>query len=103
MTTEDILEQRGSRYGTFKDQAQLVQGFKQVMENSLRWNDLKPYQKEALEMIQHKISRMLNGDPMYLDNVEDILGYGKLMLDQMKLDLEKTRTPSLLEEDDVNN
>ena len=91
MRTDEILEQRGSRYGEFKDQAKLVQGFKQIMMSGRNWEQLKPYQKEALEMIQHKISRMLNGDPMYEDNIEDILGYGKLMLDQMKIDNELTK------------
>ena len=100
METEEILEQRGNRYGSFKDQAVLVQSFKSTMESSLRWNDLKPYQKEALEMIQHKISRMLNGDPNYLDNVDDILGYAQLMRDQMRKDNEKNITPPLFNTDE---
>ena len=36
--------------------------------------------KESLEMVQHKIARILNGDPAYVDNWVDIIGYVKLVL-----------------------
>jgi len=34
--------------------------------------------REALEMIAHKIGRILNGDPNYADSWHDIAGYAKL-------------------------
>jgi len=95
MKTEELLEERGSRYGSFDSQARIVQALKTTMMEGKNWDKLRPYQKEALEMIQHKIGRMLNGDPMYEDNVEDILGYAKLMLDQMKIDNELVKQPKL--------
>lgn len=39
-------------------------------------------------MIQHKISRMLNGDALYDDNMHDIIGYTKLMQDRAAQDRE---------------
>jgi hypothetical protein len=36
-------------------------------------------QQEALDMIQHKIGRILNGDPDYVDNWDDIAGYSQLI------------------------
>jgi hypothetical protein len=30
-------------------------------------------------MIQHKIGRILNGDPDYVDNWDDIAGYSQLV------------------------
>ena len=33
-------------------------------------------------MIQHKIGRVLNGDPNYDDNYRDIAGYATLLLDE---------------------
>lgn len=35
--------------------------------------------KECLEMIAHKIGRILNGDPSYADNFTDICGYSRLV------------------------
>jgi len=32
----------------------------------------------------HKISRLVNGDPTYLDTVVDISGYNELMLNHMR-------------------
>jgi len=40
-------------------------------------------QKEALEMIQHKIGRILNGDQYYHDSWHDIIGYAKLVADTL--------------------
>ena len=34
-------------------------------------------------MIQHKIGRILNGDPNYDDNWKDIAGYSKLIADEL--------------------
>jgi hypothetical protein len=41
---------------------------------------LPPLYKEALEMVQHKVARILNGDPGYIDNWVDICGYSQLVV-----------------------
>jgi hypothetical protein len=41
------------------------------------------YQREALEMIAHKIARIINGDPNYADSWVDIAGYAKLVADRL--------------------
>lgn len=46
--------------------------------------DLDPDQREALEMIAHKIARILNGDPNYADSWVDIAGYAKLIADRLQ-------------------
>jgi hypothetical protein len=40
-------------------------------------------QIQALETIADKIARMLNGGPQYHDNWHDIVGYTKLVADQL--------------------
>ena len=77
--TNKTLETRGSRYGSFETQSQLCQNFKDVMKLTAGWNALAPHQKESLEMIQHKIARILNGDPNYSDSWHDISGYATLV------------------------
>ena len=84
MTVAKTLKQRGDRYGEFSTNAEISQRLKQVMRESQNWDYLTYTQQEALEMIQHKISRLLNGDHTYLDNVLDILGYTELMFKDMK-------------------
>lgn len=74
-----ILESRKMLYGRFSGHARIAQALKAAMQDSPNWGRLPSYQREALEMIQHKIARMLNGDPAYLDNAVDVAGYAELM------------------------
>jgi len=77
-----ILAERGARYGVFKDHAEITQRLKVSMHHG-NWGGLDPDQKEALEMICHKIGRILNGDPNYADSWDDIAGYAKLVGDRL--------------------
>ncbi|MDU7405646.1 MAG: hypothetical protein E7L15_17540 [Citrobacter portucalensis] len=80
---ESLVAERGNRYGKFKDGAEIMRDLKHVMHEVDGWNNLSPSQKEALDMIQHKIGRILNGDPNYDDNWKDIAGYAKLIADEL--------------------
>lgn len=77
------LAERGTRYGEYREHANITQGIKAVMSNTPKWAILEPHQKETLEMIAHKIGRILNGDPMYHDSWHDIVGYAKLSADEL--------------------
>ena len=84
--TNDVTEtltERGNRYGKFKDHAELSQQLKNVMHCSDGWGGLDYDMRESLEMIQHKIARILNGDPTYADSWHDIAGYAKLVDDRL--------------------
>ena len=81
--TREILKERGDRYGNFKYHAKLCQSLKDVMRTGSSWPACSPSQKQALETIADKIARMLNGDPDYDDNWQDIIGYSQLILDQL--------------------
>lgn len=82
-TTQSLIAERGSRYGAFSDGSAIMQQLKQVMHDTPNWNNLSSSQKEALDMIQHKIGRILNGDPNYDDNWKDIAGYSTLVADEL--------------------
>lgn len=86
MSAQDTLNARQKRYGEFTDNARIAQNLKDIMrlsdsENDGEggWSKLTPDQKEALDMIQTKISRLLTGDPNYPDNWHDIQGFAKLV------------------------
>jgi hypothetical protein len=76
---ESTLSERGARYGRFTSHAEITQGLKDLMHKTDNWAKLQADQKEALEMIAHKIGRVLNGDPNYADSWHDIAGYATLV------------------------
>lgn len=78
------LEERGQRYGKFKDHAYISQSLKRVMKDQESWIRLDADQQEALEMIAHKIARILNGDPNYDDSWHDIAGYATLVAERLR-------------------
>lgn len=77
---ETVLDERGTRYGSFEGHARITQNIKRAMQDSPNWSKLSDAQKESLEMIAHKIGRILNGDPNYLDSWVDIEGYDHLVV-----------------------
>lgn len=79
MDTDQILHDRGRTYGKFKDNAETAQELKRVMVKRRGWARMSDVQREALSMIQHKIARLLNGDPNHIDGWDDIAGYAKLV------------------------
>lgn len=83
MNIEETLNERGNRYGEFSEHARITQNLKAAMVDSPNWSQLSADKKEALEMIQHKIGRILNGDPNYHDSWHDMIGYTKLVADTL--------------------
>lgn len=83
---DTVLEERGSRYGAFITHAAVTQQIKDVIGKHLyaRGKVLMPDQQEALDMIAHKIGRIVNGDPNYADSWVDIAGYAKLVADRLE-------------------
>jgi transposase len=81
-----ILAERGTKYGNFIDHARITQDLKGVMGEFLldQGKRLDDDQIEALEMIFHKIGRILNGDPNYADSWIDIAGYATLVANRLE-------------------
>lgn len=72
------LADRGEQYGAFKDHAEIAQALKKVAFNQDGYERLSADQREALDMIFHKIARILNGNPNLADSWHDIAGYARL-------------------------
>lgn len=83
MDIEATLEERGNRYGEFKEHARITQNIKRAMQDSPNWDKLSDDKKESLEMVAHKIGRILNGDPEYDDSWIDIEGYTHLVTQEL--------------------
>jgi hypothetical protein len=87
--TTDItatLNERGQRYGKFSEHAEATQQLKGVIGIYLRRRPvgtLAADQREALDMICHKVGRIICGDPDYADSWHDIAGYAQLVADRL--------------------
>ncbi len=80
---QTTLNERGSNYGSFVEQAAASQRIKCAMYQSLGDRKLEPDQREALEMLAVKVSRILTGDPDHLDSWVDIAGYSQLIVNRL--------------------
>lgn len=83
MSIEKTLKQRQKTHGCFVGHARISQELKSVLRHH-GVNDLAVDQIEALEMIAHKIARVLNGDPNIHDHWHDIAGYATLVAERLK-------------------
>lgn len=88
-STVEVLTERAKNYGKFSNIGQLTQTFKSIMREAPSWPSMQPDQKESLEMIVHKLARILNGNPDYADSWVDIAGYARLVADRLETGLER--------------
>lgn len=79
----EILNDRGKRYGNYLDQATITEEIRRAIREGLSSQPLKADQCDALHMIAVKLSRIVNGDPDYADNWRDIAGYATLVADRL--------------------
>jgi hypothetical protein len=82
---KQTLNERGKRYGSFKGHAEVSQRLKVVVQEELETREkfLPPVQQEAVDMILHKLARIVNGDANYIDSWRDIVGYSQLVVDEL--------------------
>lgn len=80
------LDARAANYGTFKDGAALMQAIKRTMaaHAATHGKTFADDQWEALEMIVHKMGRIVNGNPDVVDHWVDIAGYATLIADRLE-------------------
>lgn len=76
---DKTLEDRQHTHGDFKENARISQALCHIMRLGVNWDKLSLVQREALEMIAHKISRILSGNYNEPDHAHDIAGYATLM------------------------
>ena len=91
---DSTLDERGNRYGAFIGHAQVTQLLKRAMGQHPGWQKLQDDQREALEMTAHKIGRILNGDPNYIDSWHDIIGYVRLVEQRLEKEQGEPTTPN---------
>ena len=81
-----LLQERALQYGTFISLAKTAQEFKSVLYRELgaRNKRLADDQSESLDMIFHKIARIINGNADHVDSWADIAGYATLVAERLQ-------------------
>lgn len=97
MDVDNILTERGGRYGSFYTQGLITQDLKQVIRKYANavGTEMDSDQWEALDMICSKISRIVNGDPDYDDSWVDIAGYAQLIVNRLREEKEQANSRQL--------
>lgn len=76
------LDERARTHGDYNRHAAVTQMLKQIMRAAPKWGELKYHEQETLDMVAHKISRILTGDPHFHDHWHDAAGYFTLSADR---------------------
>lgn len=75
---EALLKTRQTTHGEFGDNARVSQSLKRTFRAELGWEILTDTEREAMDMIALKFSRILSGKSLEKQHWEDVVGYAKL-------------------------
>jgi hypothetical protein len=78
-TRAPLLVTRESTHGSFEDNAMCSQELKDTLRARPGWNHLTAIEREAMDQICLKFSRILSGKSMERQHWEDVRGYAALV------------------------
>jgi hypothetical protein len=78
MANDVLLPNRAATHGCFTLNAEISQHFKEYARQCKGWADCSDVQRESIDQIFLKLSRILSGQPSFLDHWVDLEGYSKL-------------------------
>lgn len=82
-----LLENRAKvhdKHGSFYEKASFIQEMKEAARMTEGWNAADMDQRESIDMIIHKLGRILCGDNNHIDSWVDIAGYATLISDRLE-------------------
>lgn len=77
---EALLDNRHVTHGDFRSNARISQLIKSVFRATEHWQHLDDTEKEAMDMIAIKFSRVLSGKSLERQHWEDVEGYARLVV-----------------------
>jgi hypothetical protein len=77
-------EQQYGKHGDFLDKSCFIQTMKEAFRETAGWEHCLSDQREALDMIVHKIGRILEGSPDHADSWRDVAGYAMLIVQRLE-------------------
>lgn len=96
MTPDELHKERNTTHGDYRDQFKGAQQLKAAMAEGPRWIYLNEVQRETLEMIATKISRILTGSADVADHWDDIAGYAALPAKQIRGEAQLTKPGAII-------
>lgn len=78
-----MLSARRKRHGDFTVQARIAQNLKRQVMDEENYARLSAVHREGIEMILHKIARIVAGDPDFHDHWDDIAGYARITRERL--------------------
>jgi len=79
MSIDKLLAERGATHGDFGTHARVAQSIKDAVRVESGWHRLSNEQREAVDMIAHKMGRIVAGNANFADHWDDIAGYATLI------------------------
>lgn len=79
---DPLLAERQTTHGNFAANAAISQMLKRVYRSAPSWEGLTDIERESLDMMALKFSRILSGKSQERQHWEDVVGYAKLALEQ---------------------
>lgn len=79
----DTLKERGATHGDWTQQSLTSQRIKSALHQGTMWDQLTPSERDAIETIAMKMSRIVSGNPHEPDHWRDIVGYATLAHDEI--------------------
>lgn len=76
---DELLAERQKTHGDFTVHADVTQYIKDLLRFQNNWSTLTPAMRESLDMIAHKIGRIMAGTASHNDHWDDISGYARLV------------------------
>lgn len=76
MSTEQTLLDRRAIHGDFVEHSTTSQVLLNTLRSNPAWEDKSPVEQEVMQMICHKLARVITGVPC-IDTWRDIQGYAK--------------------------
>lgn len=89
-TMNKILEERKKTHGDFASMSTTAWSIRNAIYSGN--NVFTPIMQEAINMIVHKLSRIVHGDPAEIDHWQDIAGYAQLVVNGLEKTYEKPST-----------
>lgn len=80
---EAILQNREQTHGLYSVQSATSQRLKSLIWTSPNYQTMPDHMREGLEMIQHKVARIVSGNAYERDHWVDIMGYAALVLREL--------------------
>ena len=81
-----LLAERGKTHGDYEIHAAITQDLKRIITHHVGDLDrrLDDVMQETLDMIAHKIGRIIAGNPAEPDHWRDIAGYAQLVVNRLE-------------------